>query len=112
MGLSFAAVARRHWRSSAGETLRSRDTEVPDIEQTIHDFLLSDPDLAIRANRLSFDQSLIAGGLVDSLAVLGVVEFLESRFELRLDPEDLTGENFDSIAAMAELVRARRAPKA
>lgn len=85
---------------------------MPDIEQTIHDFLLSDPDLAIRANRLSFDQSLIAGGLVDSLAVLGVVEFLESRFELRLDPEDLTGENFDSIAAMAELVRARRAPKA
>ena len=60
--------------------------QVSDIEQTIHDFLPSDLDLATRANRLSFDQSLIAGGLVDSLAVLGVVEFLESRFEVRLDP--------------------------
>ena len=75
------------------------------IEQTILDFLLSDPDLAIGANRLSFDQSLIAGGLIDSFAVLSVVTFLESQFEIQFDPEDLTGDNFDSISAMATLVR-------
>ena len=80
-----------------------------DIEQTIHDFLRTEPDLVIGANSLPFGKSLIAGGLIDSLAVLSVVEFLESRFEVQFDPEDLTGENFDSISAMARLVRARTA---
>lgn len=79
------------------------------IEQVIHDFLLSSPELAVGTKRLSVDQSLIAGGLIDSFAVLSVVEFLESRFETQLEPEDLTGDNFDTISAMAALIRARTA---
>lgn len=78
------------------------------IEQSIRDFLVSRPDLvAGGAARLRPDQSLIAGGLIDSLAVLDIVAFLEERFAIRFEPEDLTGENFDSITAMARLVRSR-----
>lgn len=78
------------------------------IEQSIRDFLTSRPDLvAGGAARLYADQSLIAGGLIDSLAVLDIVAFLEERFAIRFEPEDLTGENFDSIAAMARLVKSR-----
>ncbi len=78
------------------------------IEQTIHDFLAARPDLVAGAGgKLRFDQSLIAGGLIDSLAVLDIVAFLEERFAIQFDPEDLTGENFDNIGAMAALVRAR-----
>lgn len=85
------------------------DTQTPaEIERAIHDFLASRPDLVGGAARLRPDQSLIAGGLIDSLAVLDIVAFLEERFAIRFEPEDLTGENFDSIAAMAQLVRARR----
>ncbi len=78
-----------------------------ELERTIHEFLLSSPDLGIRVNSLSYDQSLIGSGLIDSLAVLDIVEFMESRFEIQFDPDDLTGDNFDTIAAMAALARAR-----
>jgi acyl carrier protein len=79
-----------------------------EIEAKIQDFLMTSKDLAIRVNSLSVDQSLIGSGLIDSLAVLDLVEFLESEFAIQLDPEDLTGENFDTIQAMARLVRERR----
>lgn len=82
--------------------------ETAPIEQAIHDFLVARPDLLSGAGgRLRMDQSLIAGGLIDSLAVIDIVAFLEERFAVRFEAEDLTGENFDSIAAMARLVRAR-----
>jgi acyl carrier protein len=86
----------------------SADSSNASIEQTIHDFLVGRPDLVSGAGaKLRPDQSLIAGGLIDSLAVLDIVAFLEERFAIQFDPEDLTGENFDNIAAMAALVRAR-----
>ncbi len=86
----------------------SADSSNAPIEQTIHDFLVSRPDLVSGAGgKLRVDQSLIAGGLIDSLAVLDIVAFLEERFAIQFDPEDLTGENFDNIAAMAALVRTR-----
>ena len=78
------------------------------IQEKILGFLMSSKDLAIRVNTLAVDQSLIGSGLIDSLAVLDLVEFLESEFAIQLDPEDLTGENFDTIAAMARLVTERR----
>ena len=84
------------------------DSSNAPIEQAIHDFLAGRPDLLAGAGgKLRPDQSLIAGGLIDSLAVLDIVAFLEERFAIRFEPEDLTGENFDNIAAMARLVRTR-----
>ena len=79
-----------------------------EIEDKIQVFLMSSKDMAIRVNTLTADQSLIGSGLIDSLAVLDLVEFLEAEFDIQLDPEDLTGDNFDTIAAMARLVRERR----
>jgi len=95
----------------SSETRKFEMAETSDpaaIEQSIREFLVSRPDLvAGGAARLRSDQSLIAGGLIDSLAVLDIVAFLEERFAIRFEPEDLTGENFDNIAAMARLVKSR-----
>ena len=45
--------------------------------------------------------------LIDSLAVLNIIEFLESQCEVQFDPEDLTAENFDCISSMTALVEKR-----
>ena len=87
-------------RHSHDLAVSTRDFAVKNIEQTIHDFLLTEPDLAIGANRLAFDLSLIAGGRIDSLAVFSVDQFLESVFNLQGDPEDLipTDISHDTLA--------------
>lgn len=44
-------------------------------------------------------------GILDSLAVLGVVGFLELEFSIELSASDLTDENFETISSIARLVQ-------
>jgi acyl carrier protein len=43
-------------------------------------------------------------GVLDSLAVLGLIGFIEPEFSVELSPSDLTDENFGSITAVAQLI--------
>ena len=43
-------------------------------------------------------------GVLDSLAVLGVVGFIEPEFSVELSASDLTDENFETISSIARLV--------
>ena len=43
-------------------------------------------------------------GVLDSLAVLGVVGFIEPEFSIELSASDLTDENFESVASIARLI--------
>lgn len=49
-------------------------------------------------------------GVLDSLAVLGVVGFIEPEFSIELTPADLTDENFENIASIARLVERLGSP--
>jgi len=50
---------------------------------------------------------LIADGIVDSIGVLRLVRFLEDRFGVQIDPQDLVLENFASVKAIVNLLRKR-----
>ena len=56
---------------------------------------------------LSAETSLIASGRLDSLQILELIEFAELRFDIRLIDEDMHPDNFESIGAVAELIRKR-----
>ncbi|OLE67247.1 MAG: hypothetical protein AUG09_03450 [Acidobacteria bacterium 13_1_20CM_2_68_7] len=57
-----------------------------------------------RQRRVAREDSLLESGIVDSLGVLELVEFLERTFGVSVTEEDLLPENFDSIRRMAEMV--------
>ena len=69
------------------DTHGSRDNE--SIESEIKRFLLENPDTHLPMQNLNSDQSLLAIGLIDSLAVLDIIAFLEARFDIQFEPEDL-----------------------
>jgi acyl carrier protein len=52
--------------------------------------------------------SLLESGLVDSLGILEIVTFLETRLGLTLADDDVVVENFASIDAIARFAAARR----
>ena len=54
------------------------------------------------------DDEIVLDGTIDSLGVTRLVDFLETRFEIAVPPEEVTIENFRSIATMADFVRARQ----
>ena len=51
---------------------------------------------------------LVTSGIVDSAGVLELVDFLERRFAIRIADEDVTLDHFNTLAALAALVAARR----
>lgn len=50
----------------------------------------------------------LAAGEVDSLAHEQLVDYIEQAFGVRLTDEEMVEENFESIAALAAIIDARR----
>jgi methoxymalonate biosynthesis acyl carrier protein len=55
------------------------------------------------------DEDIFALGFVNSLFALQLVMFVEKTFHLNVEDEDLKIENFQSINAVAELVKRKTA---
>ncbi|QTA87789.1 GNAT family N-acetyltransferase [Desulfonema magnum] len=51
------------------------------------------------------DLSLIDGGLIDSLSLISVVRILQETFDIEIEVQDMTSDNFNNVPAMAELVK-------
>jgi acyl carrier protein len=57
---------------------------------------------------LANDTPLLSSGIIDSIAVLDMVAWIETTFQARLEQEDLGRERLDTITLIAELIVERR----
>ena len=48
-------------------------------------------------------------GIIDSLGVVELVEFVQSRFGVRVDQQEVVPDNFDSVSRLAAYVRRKLA---
>ena len=77
------------------------------IEQELSDYIRT--EIAYdRAEPLGPGDQLLDGAL-DSVDVLRLVVFVEERFSVTIDDDDLVPENFATVTALAELLRSKRA---
>lgn len=58
---------------------------------------------------LTDETPLISSGIIDSIAVLDMVTWIEKSFSVRLQQDDLGRERLDTIALIANLIAERRA---
>jgi len=70
----------------------------------VETFLLGRPGLRFRD-----DESFLDKGIIDSAGVVELVVFLERRYGINVEDEDLVPENLDSIARLAAFV-SRKTP--
>jgi acyl carrier protein len=56
------------------------------------------------------DDSPLLDGILDSLALMQLVGFLEEEFDTEIDDTEVTAENFKTIADIERLVSGRMAP--
>jgi acyl carrier protein len=69
-------------------------------------------DLARVDEPVTTDTDLLLSGLVDSLGVVRLVQWLEDRFGFEIDPADVTLDNFQTVAAMIRYVDRKQATAA
>ena len=52
--------------------------------------------------------SLVDVGVIDSLGIMKLVEFLESEFDVVIEDDDLLPENFETLDAIQQLTESKR----
>ena len=62
-------------------------------------FLYMRPDLVVNP-----DDSLLRAGVIDSLGVMEVIEFVESLGRIKVDESEITEANFGTLNAIARFV--------
>jgi acyl carrier protein len=75
-----------------------------EIKETIREFILSTYLPGESPENLRDDTPLQTSGILDSLATMGVITFLEKRFRIELDVYDTAVERFDRIDDIAASV--------
>ncbi len=71
-----------------------------DVEQ----FIVSELSQGRGITAIDPGDNLLAKGIVDSHGVMELVAFLEERYGISVRDEDLTPENFESVARIDEFV--------
>jgi len=56
------------------------------------------------AGALRDDTSFLDSGIVDSTGMLELIMFLESRFGIKIEPEEMLPENLDSINRVVQFL--------
>ena len=74
-------------------------------QETIHAKIVQlASSLGLDARQLQFDQEIPASGYLDSAAIMELVLWLETEFDLMIPQEDLTLANLGTIDAMVAYV--------
>lgn len=78
----------------------------PHINTEIRDYIVS---TWLSGDARGFDENtdLQESGILDSFATLALVAFLDERFQVRLEPADISTESFRTVLSIATLVSER-----
>lgn len=77
-------------------------------ESAIRDFLVQDVFYDRDLRDLGAADSLLERGLLDSLAILKTVTFVEEQFGITIPDDQVLPEHFESVKAIADLVERQR----
>jgi acyl carrier protein len=80
-----------------------------DVRSSISSFIRSEFDGVLPGGAVRDDTSLIESGIVDSLGIMKLLQYLEDSFEIRIGDEELLPENFETPGKIASLVEQKLA---
>jgi acyl carrier protein len=68
------------------------------VSAEVEQFILSELTQGRGINQIDPNENLLSKGIIDSHGVMELVGFLEERFGITVGDEDLSPENFESVA--------------
>jgi acyl carrier protein len=74
------------------------------IEQEIRQFIIDNFLFGELEAKLFNDDSLLDRGIIDSTGVLELVTFLEDKYGMRIQDDELVPKNLDSINGLVQFV--------
>lgn len=79
-----------------------------DIAAEVEQFIVSDVAAGRGLDSLAHDSDLLAEGVIDSIGIMELIAFLEGKYGVKVDDDDIDPENFRSIDSIVALVQRKR----
>jgi acyl carrier protein len=80
-----------------------------DIKEELRRYILAEFLPGEKPSNLKDDTPLRTSGILDSVATLKVVTFVEEQYGIEVEAHEAGVENFDSIDAIASFVKSKKA---
>jgi acyl carrier protein len=93
----------------AGAPNRESFMNAQDIKTTMKTFILNEYLPGEDPAALTDATPLMTTGILDSIAVLKVVTFLENQFHITIDPHEAVVENFNTLSDIERYVMSKQA---
>lgn len=74
----------------------------------IEKFIVDDIAAGRGIESVAHDRDLLADGIIDSLGITELIGFLEEKYAIKVDDDDIDAENFRSIDGIAAFVEKKR----
>jgi acyl carrier protein len=79
------------------------------VANTIRDFVLTNYLPGESPENLRNDMPLRTSGVLDSLAILGLINFIEQEFKIEIEAHETDVDNFDRIEDIVAFIERKRA---
>ena len=83
-------------------------TDEQSIKETVKTFILNEFLPGEDPAALTDTTALVTTGILDSIAVLKAVTFLENQFDITIEPHEAVVENLNTLSDMARLIMTKK----
>lgn len=74
-----------------------------DLKEVVRKFILDTFPLA-RNKNIGYEESLLETGIIDSLGILEIVNFLIEELDVDIEEDDLIPDNFNTVFSMVHFI--------
>lgn len=79
-----------------------------DIKSTLREYIVENFLPFSGVDSFEDDDSFMENGIIDSTGVLEILEFLEEKFKITVDDEEVIPENLDSLDKMTSFIYGKK----
>ncbi|MDN3204393.1 acyl carrier protein [Algoriphagus sediminis] len=54
---------------------------------------------------INAEEELLSSGLIDSITIMKVIAFLEETYDVKVPPQDMVIENFNTVQSMGDYLK-------
>jgi len=80
------------------------------IKREIREYITEQLLFGQEDGHLADEDSFLEKGIIDSTGVLELIGFVENRYSIKVENDELVPENLDSIESLAGFIKRKRAP--
>lgn len=78
------------------------------IQEQVRKFIIDEFLPGEDPNELTPDTPLVSSGILDSIATLKLVTFLEETYDISVEPHEVDAENLDTLDLITNLITSKR----